>query len=120
MNRNKEKAMNIVTIYASQSDRFAAHPGEFSQGLAGGHVNEVVQLYAMALTGLTAHDYQLDRQNIQSLRSKTILENSGGCPKVRPGEVAADKDAAYLVKMVRKFRPKDVVEQQRKIARPRV
>ena len=46
-----------------------------------------------------------------------ILESGGGAVQRFVLERwLRNKDAAYLAKMIRKFRPRDVVEQQRKIA----
>ena len=115
--------MKIVTIYAHPNRRSFCHAilEQFSQGLAeAGHVNEVVDLYARHFNPvLTARDYPnwID-ENIPIVTLKNmILENSGGTAQRYVLEKwLRNKDAAYLVNMVRKFRPKDVVEQQRKIA----
>ena len=115
--------MNILTIYANSSPRSFCHAilERFSQGLAdAGHSNEVVDLYAMRFNPvLTARDYPcwIDENIPFNTLRNMILENSGGfIQRFVLERWLRNKDAAYLAKMIRKFRPRDVVEQQRKIA----
>lgn len=114
--------MKILTIYANPSPRSFCHAilEQFSQGLTdAGHSYEVVDLYAMRFNPvLTSRDYPcwIDENIPLNTLKNMILENSGGSiQKFVLERWLRNKDAAYLAKMVRKFRPKDVVEQQRKI-----
>jgi NAD(P)H dehydrogenase (quinone) len=115
--------MNILTIYANPSPRSFCHAilERFSQGLkAAGHGNEVVDLYAMRFNPvLTARDYPcwIDENIPLNTLRNMILESSGGpIQRFVLERWLRNKDTAYLAKMIRKFRPRDVVEQQRKIA----
>jgi len=114
--------MNILTVYANPNPRSFCHAilEQFSRGLAdAGHSNEVVDLYAMHFNPvLTPRDYPCwvdENFPLDTLRGM-ILESSGSAVQrfVLQRWLRA-KDAAYLAKMIRKFRPRDVVEQQRKI-----
>ena len=115
--------MNILTVYANPSPRSFCHAilEQFSQGLAdAGHSNEVVNLYAMRFNPvLTARDYPswiYENIPLDTLKNM-ILESSGGfVQRFVLERWLRNKDAAHLTKMIRKFRPRDVVEQQRKIA----
>ena len=115
--------MNILTIYAHPNPRSFCHAilEQFTLGLKdAGHSNEVVDLYAMHFNPvLTPRDYPSwvdENFPLDTLRGM-ILENSGGAiQRFFLQRWIRNKDAAYLAKMIRKFRPGDVVEQQRKIA----
>jgi NAD(P)H dehydrogenase (quinone) len=94
---------------------------QFSQGLAdAGHSNEIVDLYAMRFNPvLSARDYPnwIDENIPLNTLKNMILESSGGSVQRFVLERwLRNKDAAHLTKMIRRFRPRDVVEQQRKIA----
>lgn len=115
--------MKILTIYAHPSPKSFCHAilDQFSRGLAdAGHTNEVVDLYAMHFNPVfSARDYPawVDESFPLEPLKNMILESSGGPIQrffLRPW--LRNKDAAYLAKLIRKFRPGDVVEQQRKIA----
>ena len=115
--------MNILTIYANPSPRSFCHAilEQFTKGLKdAGHSNEVVDLYAMRFNPvLKGRDYPCwidENIPIDTLRGM-ILESSGGSVQRFVLERwLRNKDAAYLAKMIRKFRPRDVVEQQQKIS----
>jgi NAD(P)H dehydrogenase (quinone) len=118
----EKKPMNILTVYANPSPRSFCHAilEQFSQGLAdAGHSNEIVDLYAMHFNPvLKGRDYPcwIDETIPSNTLRGMILENSGGSiQRFILEKWLRDKDAAYLAKMIRKFRPRDVVEQQRKI-----
>jgi NAD(P)H dehydrogenase (quinone) len=116
--------MNVLTIYANPSPRSFCHAilDQFSKGLKeAGHSNEVVDLYGMRFDPvIKGRDYPCwvdDTIPIEMLRNM-ILENSGGSlPRYLLEKWLRNKEAAYLAKMIRKFRPRDVVEQQEKMAR---
>ena len=115
--------MNVLTIYANPSPRSFCHAilEQFSQGLAdAGHSNEIVDLYAMRFNPvLSARDYPnwIDENIPLNTLKNMILESSGSSVQRFVLERwLRNKDAAHLTKMIRRFRPRDVVEQQRKIA----
>jgi NAD(P)H dehydrogenase (quinone) len=85
-----------------------------------GHTNEIVDLYAMHFNpDFTARDYPawVDESFPVDILKNMIQESSGGSiPRFFLKPWLRNKDAAYLVKLIRKFQPSDVVEQQRKIA----
>ena len=115
--------MNVLTVYANPNRTSFCHAilEQFSRGLTdAGHSNEVVDLYAMRFNPvLTARDYPCwidDNIPYNTLRNM-ILENSGGyIQRYALERWLRNKDAAYLAKTIRRFRPRDVVEQQRKVA----
>lgn len=116
--------MNILTIYAHPNHKSFCHAilEQFSRGLAdAGHTNEIVDLYGMHFNPVfSARDYPAwvdETFPLEALKSM-ILESSGGPIQrffLKPW--LRNKDAASLARWIRKFRPGDVVEQQRKIAR---
>ena len=115
--------MKILTVYANPSPRSFCHAflEQFSQGLAdAGHSYEVVDLYAMRFNPvLTARDYPCwvdENFPLDTLRGMILESRRGVVQKFVLKRWVRNKDAAYLAKMIRKLRPRDVVEQQRKIA----
>jgi len=116
--------LNILTIYANPSPRSFCHAilEQFSKGLKeAGHANEVVDLYGMRFDPvIKARDYPcwMDENIPAGMLRNMILENSGGSiQRTILERWLRNKETAYLTKMIRKFRPRDVVEQQEKIAR---
>ncbi|MGE5123133.1 MAG: NAD(P)H-dependent oxidoreductase [Acidobacteriaceae bacterium] len=115
--------MNILTIYAHPNPKSFCHAilEQFIRGLSdAGHTNQVVDLYAMHFSPVfTARDYPAwvdESFPLESLKNM-ILENSGGpIQRLVLQPWLRNKSAAYLARLIRKFRPADVVEQQRKIA----
>jgi NAD(P)H dehydrogenase (quinone) len=115
--------MNILTVYANPNPRSFCHAilEQFTKGLKdAGHSNEIVDLYAMRFNPiLTGRDYPcwIDENIPLGTLKNMILENSGGSiQRFVLERWLRNKDAANLAKMIRKFRPRDVVEQQQKIA----
>ena len=115
--------MKILTIYAHPSHKSFCHAilEQFNRGLAdAGHTNEVVDLYAMHFNPvLTDRDYPcwVDADFPLDTLKGMILDASGGAvQRFFLERWLRNKDAATLAKMIRRFRPRDVVEQQRKIA----
>jgi NAD(P)H dehydrogenase (quinone) len=94
---------------------------QFTQGLKeAGHSNEVVDLYATRFNPvLKGRDYPcwIDENIPFNTLRNMILESSGNSiQRFVLERWIRNKDAAYLARMIRKFRPRDVVEQQQKIA----
>ena len=116
--------MKILTIYANPSPRSFCHAisEQFSKGLKeAGHANEVVDLYGMRFDPvIKARDYPcwIDENIPEGMLRNMILENCGSAMQRTILEKwLRNKETAYLTKMIRKFRPRDVVGQQEKIAR---
>ena len=115
--------MRVLTVYAHPNPKSFCHAilQEFTKGLEdAGHTNELVDLYAMKFNPvLNARDYPnwIDENIPLETLKKMILENSGGAiRRFFLERWLRNKDSAYLSKMIKKLRPKDVVEQQKKIA----
>ena len=115
--------MKVLTIYANPSPKSFCHAilKQFARGLEeAGHANEVVDLYAMKFDPvLRARDFPnwIDENTPLEALKHMILENSGGSIQRTVLERwLRNKDAAYISNMIRRLRPKDVVEQQRKVA----
>ncbi len=121
--------MKVLTIYAHPSHKSFCHAvlDQFSRGLAdAGHSNEVVDLYAIGfdpvLRGRDAPDWMdehipqdlLDRSNFK----QALIDTAGGPVRrfcARRG--VRDKDPRAIIRVLRaRYRPRDVVEQQQKIA----
>lgn len=115
--------MKILTVYAHPDSRSFCHAilEQFSKGLAdAGHINEVVDLYAMRFDPvLKARDFPnwIDENFPLEKLKRMVLENSGGpIQRFIVDRWLHNKNSAYISKMIRRLRPKDVVEQQKKIA----
>jgi NAD(P)H dehydrogenase (quinone) len=111
--------MKVLIVYANPNPRSFCHAilEQFSQGLASsGHTNEVVDLYAMKFDPvLKPADYTcwID----ETVPMTTLKDGStSGIQRWAVERWIRDKDVSDVVKIIRRFRPKDVIEQQRKIA----
>jgi len=109
--------MKVLTIYANPSPKSFCHAilEQFARGLEeAGHTNEVVDLYAMKFDPiLRARDFPnwIDENTPLEALKHMILENSGGSIQRTVLERwLRNKDAAYISNMIRRLRPKDVVE----------
>ncbi len=85
-----------------------------------GHTYEVVDLYSMKFDPvLKARDYPnwIDENIPLETLKKMILENCGGTfQRFIMERWLRNKDSSYLSKWIRNLRPKDIVEQQKKVA----
>lgn len=115
--------MKILTIFANPSHKSFCHAvlERFDQGLRdAGHTNEIVDLYAQKFNPvLTGRDYPcwIDEDiPIDILKGMILGSFPGTIQKLFIERWLRNKDAAYLTRMIRKLRPRDVVEQQQKIA----
>jgi NAD(P)H dehydrogenase (quinone) len=122
--------MNILTIYAHPNPKSFCHAvlQQFTKGLAeAGHANEVVDLYAIGFDPvLRAEDAPnwmdenvpqdiLDRAN---LKQELIDGAKGPWQRFLVKRWIGDKDSRAIIRALRERRlPKDVFEQQEKIAR---
>jgi NAD(P)H dehydrogenase (quinone) len=116
--------MNVLTVYANPNPRSFCHAvlEQFTKGLEeAGHKNEVIDLYAMKFNPiLTASDYPnwIDENIPLDVLKRMVLENSGGpIQRFLVERWIRGKDVAAVAKFVRRLRPRDIVEQQKKIAR---
>lgn len=120
--------MKVLTVYAHPSPASFCHAvlKQFTKGLSdGGHANEVVDLYGIKFNPvLTLRDMAnfvddsmpadvLERMNLKQL----ILDNCGN-PLLRftMKRWLRNKDLPAMVKMIRRWRPKDIVAQQQKVS----
>ncbi|HKZ42430.1 MAG TPA: NAD(P)H-dependent oxidoreductase [Candidatus Hodarchaeales archaeon] len=115
--------MKVLTVYANPNPRSFCHAvlERFSQGLAeAGHTNEVVDLYAMKFDPvLKLRDYSnwIDETTPMETLKAMIHSSSNGIEWFIAKWWLRNKDISDVLKLVRRFRSRDVVEQQEKIAR---
>lgn len=114
--------MKVLTVYANPNPKSFCHAilEQFTRGLAdAGHSYDVVDLYAIRFNPvLTARDYPCwisENIPMESLKDM-ILDNRGWVLRPLVERWLRNKDAGDLTRLVRRFRPKDVVEQQEKMA----
>jgi NAD(P)H dehydrogenase (quinone) len=115
--------MKVLTVYANPSPKSFCHAilEQFTQGLEdAGHSNEIVDLYAMKFNPvLKVRDYPnwIDENIPMETLKSMILDNSGGSfQRFFMEKWLRNKNSAYLSKLIRKLRPRDIVEQQKKVA----
>jgi len=124
-----EEAMEVLTIYAHPSPKSFCHAvlEQFTKGLAdAGHSSEVIDLYAIGFDpvwrdrdGPNWMDENvpqdiLDRANLK----QGLLDGAGGpLRRFLVRRWIGEKDPRALIKALREeHRPKDVLEQQRRVA----
>lgn len=115
--------MKILIVYANPNPKSFCHAilEQFTQGLEdAGHTYEVVDLYAMRFNPvLKARDFPNwvdENAPVETLKGM-ILENSGGSiQRLILERWLRNKDSGYISKMIRKLRPREIVEQQKKVA----
>jgi NAD(P)H dehydrogenase (quinone) len=115
--------MKILIVYANPNPRSFCHAilEQVTQGLkASGHTIEIVDLYAIKFDPvLKILDYPnwIDENTPVDMLKNMILENTGGGLKRFVMEKwLRNKDMSYIAKLVKNLRPRDVLEQQHKIA----
>jgi len=115
--------MKVLTVYANPNSKSFCHAvlEQFSQGLKeAGHTNEVVDLYAIHFDPvLRSRDYAnwIDENvPVETLRSM-LTTSTSGIQRFVLERWLRSKSIPEVVKLVRKFRPRDIVEQQEKVAR---
>ncbi|OGO35486.1 MAG: NAD(P)H dehydrogenase [Chloroflexi bacterium RBG_16_57_11] len=115
--------MKILTIYANPNPKSFCHAilEQFTQSLEeASHTNEVVDLYAMKFNPvLKARDYPnwIDEKIPLETLKRMILENSGGpIQRFALERWLRNKEVPDILKAIKRLRPKDVVEQQQKVA----
>jgi NAD(P)H dehydrogenase (quinone) len=118
----EEKKMKVLTVYANPNPKSFCHAvlERFSQGLAeAGHMNEVVDLYAMKFDPvLKLRDFTcwIDETTPLETLKGMIQSSSNGIQWFFAQRWLRNKGISDVVELIRSFRPKDVVEQQEKIA----
>jgi len=121
--------MRVLTVFAHPGSKSLCHAvlQQFTKGLAdAGHSNEVVDLYAIGFNPVwSARDWpnwmdehmpqeMLDRTN---LRQEMIEGAKGPIQRFLIRRWIGDKDARAIIRALQdQRRPKDVLEQQQKIA----
>ncbi len=121
--------MKVLTVYAHPSPKSFCHAilEQFSKGLGdAGHTYEIVDLYAIGFDPVfrdrdapnwideTIPQDLLDRGDLK----QDVIDRAGGpLRRFLTRRWIRDKDARAIIRMLREHhRPKDVLEQQRKIA----
>jgi NAD(P)H dehydrogenase (quinone) len=114
--------MNVLTVYANPNPRSFCHAilERFSQGLKdAGHTNEVVDLYAIKFDPvLKLRDYTnwiTETTPMETLK-EMVHSSTNGFEWFFAEKWLRNKSAADVARLVRRFRPRDVLQQQRKIA----
>jgi NAD(P)H dehydrogenase (quinone) len=114
--------MKVLTVYANPNPRSFCHAilEQFSQGLKdAGHMNEVVDLYAIKFDPvLKLRDYTnwiSETTPVETLK-EMVHTSTNRIEWFFAEKWLRNKDASDVAKLVRRFRPSDVLEQQRKIA----
>lgn len=121
--------MRVLTIFAHPSHTSFCHAilGQFTKGLAeAGHSNEVVDLYAIGFDPVLRErdapswmdesipQFILERSNFK----QALIDNARGpLRRFMMRRWVAGKDTRAIIRMLREgHRPKDVLEQQQKVA----
>src|SRR5512147_982999 len=114
--------MKVLTVYANPNPRSFCHAilEQFSRGLQdAGHTNEVVDLYAIGFDPvLKLQDYTnwiSETTPLETLK-EMIHGSSNGIQWFFMERWLRNKDISDVMKLTKRLRPRDVVEQQRKIA----
>jgi NAD(P)H dehydrogenase (quinone) len=114
--------MNVLTVYANPNPRSFCHAilEQFCQGLAdAGHTNEVVDLYKIRFNPvLKLWDFTnyVNETTPMEILKAMIHSSTNRFQWFFAERWLRGKDISDLVKLARFFRPRDVVEQQKKIA----
>jgi NAD(P)H dehydrogenase (quinone) len=114
--------MKVLTVYANPNPRSFCHAilEQFSQGLReAGHTNEVVDLYAIKFDPvIKLRDYTnwINETTPMETLKEMIHSSSNAIEWFFTERWLRNRDISDVVKLVKSFRPKDVLEQQRKIA----
>jgi NAD(P)H dehydrogenase (quinone) len=122
--------MHVLTVYAHPNPKSFCHAvlEQFNEGLReAGHTNEVFDLYAIGFDPIlrtrdgpswlteTIPDDMLDAMRLR----ESLLEDAGGpLRRFALKRVIGNRDARGIIRLLReRYQPKDVLEQQQKVAR---
>jgi len=115
--------MKVLIVYANPSPKSFCHAilEQLTTGLEdAGHTYDIVDLYALNFDPvLKARDFPnwIDENIPLDTLKKMILENCGGSfQRFIMERWLRNKDSSYLSKWIRNLRPKDIVEQLKKVA----
>jgi NAD(P)H dehydrogenase (quinone) len=118
----EENDMKVLTVYANPNPRSFCHAilEQFSQGLKdAGHANEVVDLYAIKFDPvLKLRDFTnyIDENTPIETLKELVHSSSNWFEWFFAERWLRNKDISDVMRLVRRLRPRDVLEQQRKIA----
>ena len=114
--------MKVLTVYANPNPHSFCHAvlEQFSRGLKdAGHVNEVVDLYAIRFNPvLKLWDYAswIHETTPMEYLKAMIQSSTNRIVWFFAEKWLRNKDISDVARLVKWFRPKDVLEQQKKIA----
>jgi NAD(P)H dehydrogenase (quinone) len=120
--------MNVLTVYAHPNPTSFCHAvlEQFTRGLAdAGHAGEVVDLYAIKFNPVYGRDdfsffahesVPPEVWNESQLREQMVAVSGGPIRRRVARRWLRDKDLPELLRIVARRRPKDVLEQQEKVA----
>src|SRR5512143_207235 len=113
--------MKVLTVYANPNPRSFCHAilEQFSQGLKdAGHTNEVVDLYAIGFDPvLKLRDYTnwISETTPMETLKEMVHSSTNRVQWFFVEKWLRNKDAGDVANLVRSFRPRDVLQQQKKI-----
>ncbi len=114
--------MRVLTVYANPNPRSFCHAilEQFSQGLQdAGHVNDVVDLYAIKfdpVLKLTDYTSWINETTPMETLKEMIRTSSNPIQWFFAERWLRNKSIADVANLVRRLRPRDVLDQQRRIA----
>jgi NAD(P)H dehydrogenase (quinone) len=121
--------MKVLTVYAHPNPKSLCHAilEQFTKGLEdAGHENETVDLYAIGFDPVVRDrdgpnwiDETVPAEMLDTLNLKQRVLDSAGGPIQRfiASKMLQNKKPLEIIRMIREYRPKDVLEQQEKVAR---
>lgn len=122
--------MHVLTIYAHPNPKSFCHAilDQFTAGLLeGGHTSEVADLYAIGfdpvhrqrdMPSWLTESIPDDLLGRMHLRESMIDDAGGPLRRFAMKRLLGDRDARGIIRLLReRFQPKDVLAQQRKVAR---
>jgi NAD(P)H dehydrogenase (quinone) len=118
----EENQMKVLTVYANPNPRSFCHAilEQFSKGLKdAGHANDVVDLYAIRFNPvLKLWDYAswIDETTPMEYLKGMIQTSTNRFVWFFAERWLRNKSTSDIVKLVRPFKPRDVLKQQRKVA----
>lgn len=120
--------MKILTVYAHPNPKSFCRAllEQFTKGLKNaGHMNEVIDLYAMKFDPvLTSRDWPdwidesmpMDLLERANLKQQLLDSSSGPLQRFLINRWLRDKGPLDIVKLIRQHKPKEIVAQQEKVA----
>jgi NAD(P)H dehydrogenase (quinone) len=121
--------MNILTVYANPNPRSFCHAvlAQFTQGLRdAGHKSEVIDLYAIGFDPVLRirdapnwvnESLPIDVLEKMELKRQAIESTTNPVQRLMVRMMLRNKSTRDILKMAWKRRPKDIIEQQEKVAK---